>query len=64
MIAYGIGILPNIKNIKQSMPDVTHTWYDDDAEYLGTFSRLETYFDSLTRQDPGWGYHPKPKKKY
>ena len=26
------------------------------------FARLETYFDSLTRQVPGQVYHPKPSK--
>ena len=26
------------------------------------FARLETYFDWLTRQGPGRGYHPEPSK--
>ena len=26
------------------------------------FARLENYFDSLTRQGPGQGYHPDPIK--
>ena len=50
MIPYGIWILPLIKNIKQAIPDVIQPWYADDAGDLGTFGRLETYFDSLTRQ--------------
>ena len=58
MIAYGIGILPLIKNLKPAIPDVTQPWYADDAGALGAFARLETYRDSLTRQDPGRGYHP------
>ena len=58
MIAYGIGILPLIKNLKQETPDVTQPWYTDDAGALGIFARLETYFDSLTRQGPGRGYQP------
>ena len=62
MIAYGIGILPLIKNTKQEMPDVTQPYYSEDSGDLGMFVRLETYFDSLTRQGPGWGYHPKPIK--
>ena len=47
-IAYGMGILPLIKNIKRAIPDVTQPWYADDSGDLGTFARLETYFDSLT----------------
>ena len=62
MIAYGIGILPLIKNLKQEIPDVTQTWYADYAGALGTFSRIETYFDLLTRQGLGRGYYPKPYK--
>ena len=58
MIAYGIGIIPLIKNLKQEIPDVTQPCYADDAGTLGTFTRLETYFDSMTRQGLGWGYHP------
>ena len=62
MIVYGIGILPLIKNLKREIPDVTHPWYAEDAGALGTFARLETYFDSLTRQVLGPGYHSYPTK--
>ena len=62
MIAYRIGILPLINNIKQELPDITYPWYADDSRALGTFVRLKTYFYSLTHQYPGRGYHPKPSK--
>ena len=62
MIAYRIGILPLIKNIKRVIPDVAQPWYADNSGALGKFTRLETYFDSLTRQGPGRGYHPKQSK--
>ena len=29
---------------------------------LCTFARLKTYFDLITRQGPGQGYHPEPSK--
>ena len=63
MIAYGIIILPLFKNTKQYIPDVTQPWYADDAGALGTFARLKKYFDSLTRQGLGRGYHPIPSKR-
>ena len=56
MIAYGIGILPLIKNIKREIPDVTQPCHYDDAGVSGMFARLDTYFDSLTRPVPGRGY--------
>ena len=62
MIVYGIGILPLIKNLKQEIPDVKHPWYTDGTGALGTLSILQIYFDSLARQGPGPGYHPKPTK--
>ena len=62
MIAYGIVILPLIKNPKREMPEVTQLYYAYDSGDLGIFARLETYFDLLTRQGPGRGYHPKPTK--
>ena len=60
MIMYGIGILSLINNLKRSITRVT--WYAENAGALVTFVRLETYFDSLTRQGPGRGYHPEPTK--
>ena len=62
MIAYGIGILPLIKNMKRAIPDVTQPWYADYARALGMFARLKTYFDSLTCQGSGQEYHPDPSK--
>ena len=62
MIAYVIGILPLIKNLKQEIPDVTQPWYDDDARDLVTFAIIETYFNLLIRQGPGRVYYPKPSK--
>ena len=55
MITYGIGILPLIKNLKQEIPSVPQPWYAGNARALDTFVRLETYFDSRTRQEPGRG---------
>ena len=62
MIAYGIGILPLIKNLKREISGVTRPWYADDTRVLGTFSRIETYFNLLTFQGLVHGYYPKPSK--
>ena len=45
-----------------SLPDVTQPWYADESGALGTFARIETYFDSPTRQCPERGYYPKQFK--
>ena len=62
IIAYGTGILPIIKNLKRETPDVTQPWYANDARSLGTFAIIETYFNLLTSQGPGYGYYPEPSK--
>ena len=62
MIAYDIGTLPLKRNTKREIPDVTQPWYADDAEALGTFAIIETYFDLLTHQCLGRRYYPEPPK--
>ena len=63
MIAYGIGVLPLIKNLIREIPDITQPWYADYAGSLGEFARFKTYFDSLTRQGPVQVYQPYPTKR-
>ena len=58
IIAYGIGFLSRIKNIKKELPDVTHPWYADDSRELGMFARIVAYFYLLELQGPGCGYYP------
>ena len=62
MIAYIICILPLILNLKKELPGVTHPRHDDYVGASGTFARIDTYFNLLTRQVPGHRYYPKPSK--
>ena len=48
MVAYGIGILPLIKNMKAKFPAVTQCYYADNFGALGTFINVELYFIFLT----------------
>ena len=47
MVACGIRILHLIKGSNSAHPEVTQTWYSDDAWELVTFNNLVQYFDSL-----------------
>ena len=60
MVAYGIGILPLIKNLKSGFPGITHPWYADDAGALGMFANVELYLNYLERFIPWKGYYTKP----
>ena len=62
MIAYGVSILPLIKNLKREIPAVTQPWYADDAGAFCTFVIIETYFNLLTNPGPGHGYYPELSK--
>ena len=62
IIAYGIVILPFIKNLKREIPDANHPWYADNAGALCTFEKIDTCFNFLARQGPGRVYYPEPFK--
>ena len=65
MVAYGIGILPPIKNMKEEFPESIQPWYADDASVLGTFARVKSYYNSLKQHSPGQGYFtPNPLKAF
>ena len=56
MVAYVIGVLPLIKQLKVEYPDITYPWYADNALALGTFGNIELYFNFLKQSVPGHGY--------
>ena len=62
MVAYGIGILPLINNLKAEFLDVAYPWYADDYGALVTFARVSSYFNLLKWLGLGRGYYPKPSK--
>ena len=62
IVAYGVGIIPLIKFLKSTYPDVTQPWYTDDAEELGIFDNFNRYLNSLKFNGLYWGYYPKPTK--
>ena len=62
MVAYRIGIIPLIKCLKLTYPDVTEPCYNDAYGALGTLDNLERYFKSLKHDDPSRGYYTEPTK--
>ena len=62
MVAYSIVIIPLIKRLKLTYPDVTQPWYADNDGALDTFENLERYFNILKCNGPAWGYYPDPTK--
>ena len=62
MIAYGLGILPLIRDLRTAHPRVTKTWYADDSRAGGTFKGIQQHLDELMVQGPPQGYLPEPTK--
>ena len=62
MIAYGIGLLPLIRELWNAHPWVTHPWYADDAGAGGTFQKILEHFWDLQVRGPARGYYPEPTK--
>ena len=44
MIAYGIGVLPLIRKLREAHPRVAQPWYADDAEVGGMFKDMQAHF--------------------
>ena len=60
MVAYGIDVLPLIKNLKSEFPDITQTCYAANAGALCTFTNVELNFNWLKQFGLGRGYYPEP----
>ena len=59
MVAYGIGVIPLIQRLKLVYTNFTQTWYNDYAP-LGTYKKINLYFNSPKKIGPGRGYCPEP----
>ena len=62
MIAYGIGVLPLIRELRRYHPYVTQPWYADDAGAGGIFGAVMDLFWDLQLKEPTQGYFTEPTK--
>ena len=62
MIAYVIGVLPLIRELRNSHPLVTQPWYAGDAGAGGTFQQVQENFRDLQARGPARGYYPERTK--
>ena len=47
MFAYGVGMLPLIRLLKELFPGLDQTWYADDAGVGGDFDDIKEHFAKL-----------------
>ena len=62
MIAYGIGVLPLIRELRNAHPRVTHPWCADDAGAGGTVQKILERFRDLQARGQSQGYYQEPTK--
>ena len=62
MIAYGIGVLHLIRDLRRAHPRVTQPLYDDDAGAGGEFEETMDHFRDLKLRREARGYFPEPTK--
>ena len=58
MIAYGIGVLPLIQELRDTHPCVTQPWYADDVGSGGNFEKIIAHFGDLKVRGSPQGYFP------
>jgi hypothetical protein len=54
--AYGLMLLPFIKQLNNEHPDISHPRYADDAGDRGSFTAIQKQFESLQKFSPARGY--------
>ena len=62
MVSYSITVLLQIRRLKYAYPDVTQSWYADNAWSLSMFDNLGKYFNLIEHNDPALGYYPESTK--
>ena len=64
MVAYSIGIIPLIKQLKAEFPDINQPWYYDCSGPIVMFTSVKLYFNFLKRFGPYKGITQKHIKVF
>jgi hypothetical protein len=63
MVMYGLALLPLIDRLRPPEEgDWTQSWYADDGQAVGRFSKLRLWWDELVALGPVYGYYPRASK--
>ena len=63
MIAYSLGILLLIRNLRACHPIITQNWHADDSGAGGNFAGIRQHLDDLIVRAPPQGYLPESNKR-
>jgi hypothetical protein len=63
MVAFGLGLMPLIRCLKEELPTVHQPcWYADNAADASSFSKIREFMNFLEKHGPSYGYFPEPSK--
>ena len=62
MIAYGIWVIPLIRELRDAHPRVTQLWYADNAGAGGTLHHILAHLQGMQGRGPPRGYFPDTTK--
>ena len=62
MLAYGLGLLPLIRDLKHQYTSLFHSWYADDGAAAGRLQVLAQFYKDAERLGRHYGYYLNPDK--
>ena len=61
---YALATIPLIRNLKDSVSDISQVWYADDASGAGKITRLREWWDQLNALGSKFGYFTNASKTW
>jgi hypothetical protein len=58
MVAFGLGLMPLIRRLKEELPTVHQPWYADNAAAASSFSLIRYFMETLETVGPSYAYFP------
>jgi hypothetical protein len=62
MVAFGIAVMPLIRQLKLEVHQVHQAWYADDAAAATDFTSIKIFMERLIELGPVYGYYPEASK--
>jgi hypothetical protein len=62
MVAFGLAVVPLIRQLKREVHQVHQAWFADDAAAAADFTSIKSFMERLIKLGPAYGYFPEASK--
>jgi hypothetical protein len=62
MVAFGLAVMPLVRQLKREVHQVHQAWYADDAAADADFTSIKIFMERLIELGPDYGYYPEASK--